>query len=44
MVATQNNRIDVVKVLLEAGNDVNTRDITLLTPFICEGETVFTKS
>jgi uncharacterized protein len=30
-----------VKVLLAAGSDVNTRDITLLTPFICSGANGF---
>ena len=35
MAATQKNQLSIVKLLLDAGSDVNTRDITQLTPFIC---------
>lgn len=41
MAATQKNQISAVKLLLDAGSDVNTRDITMLTPFICAGANGF---
>lgn len=34
MAATQNNQIEIAKRLIEAGSDVNTRDITQLTVYL----------
>ena len=41
MIATQKNDLALAKALVDAGSDVNERDVTLLSPYLCSGANGF---